>query len=160
MDFLKLCIFFVLFSVAKNELSLIVKRAIGEPETIKSLNKKIETAEDNYYIINNLDDREHCLEQKPEYDRILSNGLLCEPIKTVYISKLNVYSCHDLYIPIWFYGFYPDTKNPLNFTSIFMQGFLNKGYGMNGSDAIQKTQMTTGACILYMRYVTSKKCYN
>ncbi len=148
-------VLFILNVRADNVLRHIVKRGATlnkEPDSEENI-KKVETPADKYHLIEKLENRMHCLEPKNEYSTILANGLLCEPITTVYILKSNVYSCYDLYIPICFYGFLPDTLNPANLTSIFTAGYLNKGYGigMNGSDAIQKKQVKTDDCILYMR---------
>jgi hypothetical protein len=149
------CLFFLIVARAEIVLRHVVKRGADISSDIKMeyAIKKVETPLEKFHIIKNLENRIHCLDPKPEYNVVLANGLLCEPITTVYILKSNIYSCYDLYLPVWFYGFQPDVATPSNMTSTFREGFLNKGYGSgkNGSDAIQKEQKKTDECILYMR---------
>jgi len=148
-------LFFLIVARADIVLKHVVKRGADTSNDSKTdeIKKVRETPLQDYHIIKNLENRIHCIDSKPEYKEILANGLLCEPITTVYILKSNKYSCYDLYLPVWFYGFQPDLKNPTNLTSTFREGFLNNGYGsgVNGSDAIQKEQEKTAECILYMR---------
>jgi hypothetical protein len=138
------CFFILIFVRADYVLKHVVKRGadVSGETKLEDAIKKIETPAEKFHVIKKLENRIHCLDQKPEYNVVLANGLLCEPITTVYILKSNIYSCYDLYIPIWFYGYLPDVATPSNMTSIFREGFLNKGYGsgLNGSDAIQNQQ--------------------
>ena len=135
-------------------LKTIVKRSVPEETdtVVKQSNAetktKVDLAISNVHVIEQVEDRMHYIEKKTELNKILETGLNCEAIHTIYILKSNVYSCYDLYLPIMFYGFLPDTINPKNFSSILMEGFLPNG---NGTDVIQKAQKKTEHCIFYMR---------
>ena len=148
----------LIFAVAKSQhvLKTIVRRSTSD-ETLNSdksnseteVKKKTDLSLEKVNVFGNVEDRFHCIDKtKKEYSQILENGLNCEAIETFYILKSNIYSCYDLYLPIWFYGFRLDVENPKNFTSILMEGFLPNG---NGTDLIQKTQIKTENCIFYMK---------
>jgi hypothetical protein len=120
-----------------------------EATSLNYVKEKADLPIGKVHTIENVEDRFHCVEKKDSYKEILENGLNCEPIKTIYILKSNIYSCYNLYLPIWFYGFLPDTANPKNFTySTLIEGFLPNG---NGTDLIQSSQKKTDQCIFYMR---------
>ena len=134
-----------------------VKRSVNEPITNNAETnsetgekKKTDLSIEKIQVFENVEDRFFCLDKKKkELGKIIENGLHCEAIYTIYILKSNIYSCYDLYLPIWFYGFHPNIDNPSNFSSVLMEGFFPNG---NGTDVIQMKQKTTDKCIFYMRY--------
>ena len=110
--------------------------------------KKTDLEVGKVHIIRNVEDRLHCVENKKEFEIKLANGLTCEPVNIIYILKSNTYSCWDLYLPIWFYGFLPEHNKLSNFSSSLLEGYFPNG---NGTDIIQTNQKRADSCIFYMK---------